>query len=70
MELSRLAAGDANDRDPGQASELWSHNVSCEIRQRGLVAFVGSQAISRNWKDRKGQSFDVSNLGGGRKRRQ
>ena len=40
VKLARLTACNADDRDAGQARELWSHDVSCDVAQRRLVTFV------------------------------
>jgi len=52
------------------ARELRPHDVSCEIGERGFVAFVGSEAVACHGKDRKRQTFDISNFRGWRKCRQ
>src|SRR5215212_5414427 len=70
MKLSRFAARNSNDSHPREARQLRPYDVSCQIRERGLVAFVRSEAVACHGKDGKRETFYISNFRCWRKCRQ
>src|SRR5690242_13627561 len=68
MKLARLSAGNADHCNSRQPCKLWANHVSRKVKETSLVAFVRCQAVPNDRKNSEGQTLDVSNFCGGRKR--